>query len=207
MTPDDFRGQFAVSRETLARLEAYVGLLKRWNTRINLVSPATIESVWQRHIADSAQLLDLAPKDTPTWIDLGAGAGLPGLAVAALAAEKAPTLKVTLVESDGRKAAFLDTAAREMGLGVAIEACRIETLAPRGFDVVSARALAPLTKLCELAHRFASGETVFLFPKGARLDSELTLAAADWHIRAERIVSLTDPDATILKILELDPKT
>ena len=207
MTPAEFSREFDVSRETCARLEAYIALLTRWNARINLVAPATIEAAWTRHVADSAQLFELAPARASSWIDLGSGAGLPGLVVAALAAERAPDLHVTLVESDTRKAAFLATAAREMDLDVTVGPHRIEALTPRPYDVVSARALAPLDRLCGLAHRFSGPGTVFLFPKGARLDSELTAAIAGWHIHAERIASRTDPEATVLRILELEPRT
>ena len=206
MTPAEFSRAFDVSRETCARLEAYIALLTRWNARINLVAPATIGAAWTRHVADSAQLFDLAPAPAVSWADLGSGAGFPGLVVAALAAEKSPGLRVTLVESDTRKAAFLVAAAREMGLDVTVEPCRIEALPGRPYDVVSARALAPLDRLCALAHRLSGPGTVFLFPKGARLDSELTAATAGWHIRAERIASRTDPEATVLKILELEPR-
>jgi 16S rRNA (guanine527-N7)-methyltransferase len=199
--------RFNVSRETCERLDAYVALLTHWNRRINLVSPATVKTVWTRHIADSIQLFDLAPPAASSWLDLGAGAGLPGLPIAALAAEKVPGLHVTLVESDSRKVAFLAAAARAMQLDVTIEPHRIEVLAPRPYDIVSARALAPLGRLCALAHRFSGPGTVFLFPKGARLDSELTAAATSWHIRAERIVSRTDPEATVLRILELEPRS
>jgi len=211
VTPHEFAHAYDVSRETLRRLEAYAALLTHWSRRINLIGPATAETIWSRHIADSAQLFDLAPATATSWADLGSGAGLPGLPIAALAAEKAPEINMTLIESDTRKAAFLATAAREMGLAVTIESQRIEALAPRHFDVVSARALAPLDRLCALAHRFSGQSqgrgTVFLFPKGARLDSELTAAAARWHIHAERIASRTDPEATVLKILELEPRS
>jgi 16S rRNA (guanine527-N7)-methyltransferase len=214
LTPAEVCQAFGVSRETFARIEAHISLLTRWNARINLVSKATIDTVWTRHVADSLQLFDLAPRSASTWIDLGAGAGFPGLVVAALAAEKQPGLHVTLVESDARKAAFMASAARAMGLDVSIEQRRIEALPARPHDVVSARALAPLDRLCSLAHRFSARDTgrqagpgtVFLFPKGARLDSELTAATAHWHIRAERIVSRTDPAATVLRILELEPR-
>ncbi len=206
MTPAEFSREFGVSRETCERLEAYIALLRRWNARINLVARGTIDAAWARHVADSAQLFDLAPAAASSWIDLGSGAGLPGLPVAALAAERVPGLHVTLVESDTRKAAFLVTAAAEMGLDVTVEPRRIEALPARPYDVVSARALATLDRLCALAHRFSARGTVFLFPKGARLDSELTAATAGWHIRAERIASRTDPEATVLKILELEPR-
>lgn len=201
-----FTRAFDVSRETSRRLEIYLRLLSTWNARINLVSRDTIDDAWSRHLADSAQLLALAPPDARRWIDLGSGAGLPGLAVAALAAETRPGLNVTLVEADRRKCAFLQTAAREMELNIGIEPTRIEAIPPEPFDVVSARALAPLDRLCGLAYRFKGPGTVFLFPKGVKLDSELTTAASHWHIQAERIASLTASDAAILKIVELEPR-
>lgn len=207
MTPAEFARAFDVSRETCGRLEAYVALLVRWNARINLVSPSTLETVWIRHIADSVQLFDLARPNARRWIDLGSGAGLPGLPIAAIAAERAPNLRVTLVEGDVRKAAFLATASREMGLDVNVESRRIESMAPQAYDVISARALAPLAQLCALAHRFSGPGTIYLFLKGEKLDSELTATVAGWHIQAERIVSRTDPKATVLRILELDPRS
>lgn len=207
MTAAEFAREFDVSRETCARLDAYTVILERWNARINLVARSTLDAVWVRHIRDSAQLLHLAPEGAARWIDLGSGAGLPGLPVAAIAAEKRPGLRVTLVESDTRKAAFLATAARTMGLDVIVDPRRIEDIAPAAFDVVSARALAPLDRLCRLAHRFSGPGTVFLFPKGAGVDSELTAAAANWHIHAERVASRTDPAAAVLRILELEPRS
>lgn len=207
MTAEDFARAFDVSRETIDRLEAYKALLQRWNARINLVAPATLSEVWSRHFADSAQLLALAPDTARSWVDLGSGAGFPGLVIAAMAAEKQPDLSVRLIESDARKAVFLSEAARKMGLTVKVDACRIESVPSEPHDVVSARALAPLSRLCELASRFAGPGTVFLFLKGAALDTELTVAARDWHIRAERVTSMTEPAATILRITELKPRT
>jgi len=206
-SPNEFSRAFGVSRETRERLETYVALLCRWNRHINLVAPGSLHNVWRRHIADSAQLLPLAPPTAASWIDLGSGGGLPALPVAALAAEFAPDLRITLVESDQRKAAFLRTATREMGLEITVLARRIEALAPQPYDVVSARALAPLPKLCSLASMFQGPRTVFLFLKGADCDSELTEASANWHIRTERIASRTHPDAAVLRIVELEPRT
>ena len=207
MTPAAFARAFSVSRETTDRLALYLILLERWNARINLVASGSLEDAWARHLADSAQLFDLAPDTARSWIDLGSGAGLPGLPVAALAAEKAPEMRLTLVEADRRKAAFLATAAREMGLRVTVAAERAEAMPAAPHDVVSARALAPLERLCALAQRFKGEGTVFLFPKGERLDSELTAATARWHIRAERVASRTRAGAAILRILELEPRT
>lgn len=202
-----FAQRFGVSRETCARLERYLVLLSDWNTRINLVGKDTIPDAWSRHLADSVQLLFLASPSARTWIDLGAGAGLPGLPVAIVAAELAPRLDMTLVEADRRKVAFLQTVNADLGLGVAIDPRRIETIPPRTYDVVSARALAPLDRLCALSHRFKHPGTVFLFPKGARLDSELTEAERHWHIRSERLPSRTQSESAILKITELEPRT
>ena len=195
-----------VSRETRHRLERYLGLLLEWNARINLIGRTTIANAWSRHILDSVQLLHLSPPEARTWLDLGSGAGLPGVPVAIAADELRPQVTMTLVESDRRKVAFLQTVARELDLRITIEARRIETVRPRTYDVVSARALAPLDRLCALAHRFKGSSTVFLFPKGAHLDSELTRAQKHWHIRADRIPSATNPDGSILKIVELEPK-
>lgn len=203
MTPETFAQLFDVSRETKQRLEDYVALLGRWNHRINLVARRALNDVWSRHIADSAQLLNLAPPNAATWIDLGSGAGFPGLVVAVMAAERHPGLQVRLVESDRRKAAFLAEVIRQTSISAKVEACRIEGLPAERQDVISARALAPLEQLCSLAQRFVGPHSVLLFPKGARLESELTAAAALWHIRAERIPSRTDPAAAVLVIREL----
>lgn len=207
LAPEDFARCFDVSRETMVRLTAYSELLERWTRRINLVAPATLPDRWRRHFADSAQLLALAPEAARSWIDLGSGAGFPGLVIAALAAEQRPGLRVRLVESDARKAVFLSESARAMGLTVDVQAARIEDVLPAPHDVVSARALAPLDRLCALASRFAGPGTVFLFPKGAQVETELTAAARDWHSRVERIDSLTEAGAAILRISELKPRT
>lgn len=191
--------QFDVSRETSARLDALVAALARWSAAINLVSRATLPDVWHRHIADSAQLFDLAPKSAHSWADLGAGAGFPGLVIAAFAADRRPDLRVTLVESDTRKAAFMAEAARAMGVGVVLRPVRIEALGAERFDVVSARALAPLADLLPMARRLLAPGGTLLLPKGAEADSELaTLPALD-RDAAERLASRTSPDATILR--------
>jgi 16S rRNA (guanine527-N7)-methyltransferase len=200
--PEAFAAAFDVSRETLARLETFADLLTRWTRRINLVSPGSLPELWHRHIADSAQLPGLAPPEAATWLDLGSGGGLPGLVVAALR----PGTAVTLVESDRRKAAFLRNAAFEMGVSVTVLARRIEDLPAGTPDVLSARALAPLPRLLPLAARCAGPETVLLLPKGARAESELTAASADWHTAVEVIPSRTDRDGVILRIRNLRPR-
>lgn len=191
-----FLAQFDVSRETTERLDIYAAELQRWNDKINLVSRTTIADLWQRHFADSAQLLALADGHPGIWADFGSGAGFPGLVIAAMA----PDRSVVLVESDQRKAAFMASTAHKMGLKPRIESQRIESLPPLGADVISARALAALPDLLAFAaiHRADGG--ICLFPKGAQAESELTMAAGHWHIDHEQVQSLTDPSATILKI-------
>ena len=191
-----------VSRETRARLETLANLLAKWSPKINLVAKSTLSQVWTRHIADSAQIYRIAPPEARSWVDLGSGGGFPGLVIGALAAQFNPDLDLTLVESDQRKCAFLATAARDMGIRIAIKPQRIEALTPGPRDIISARALASLPKLLELAEPLAGPGTVALFPKGADAASELTSAARDWHIRHRAHPSATDPNAVILEILE-----
>ena len=192
---------YSVSRETRERLERLAVLLAKWNPRINLVAKGTVPQVWTRHIADSAQIFALAPS-ARTWIDLGSGGGFPGLVIGALAAEKNPGLDLTLVESDARKCAFLSTAAREMEIRIRVVTQRIETLPPKAHDVVSARALASLPDLLEMAAPLVGPGSICLFPKGAGAASELTRAAETWHIRHRAHPSRTDPDAVVLEIQE-----
>lgn len=200
----NFAKTFSVSRETTERLKAYAALLVKWNPKINLVAKSTIPDLWQRHIADSAQLWQLAPTGKRNWLDIGSGAGFPGLVIAAIAAEKAPDLFVTMVESDRRKSVFLQSAAREMGVTVKVITQRIEALEPQIADILSARALSSLPQLLEFAelHRKPSG--ICLFPKGVRVDSELTAASTCWHMSYKTFPSMTDPDAVILRIGEFN---
>jgi 16S rRNA (guanine527-N7)-methyltransferase len=188
--------EVAVSRETRARLEAFRDLLLQWTTRINLVAGRSPAAIDHRHIGDSLQLLPLLPSDG-ALIDLGSGAGFPGL-VLAIAAELHP---VHLVESDRRKAAFLVEASRFLGLAhVTVHAKRIEAVPLAGLAVVTARALAPLTRLLPHAARFLAPEGVAIFPKGRGAEAELTDAGRDWTMQIERFQSRTDPDATILRL-------
>lgn len=188
-----------VSRETRDRLDIYVQTLLHWNKRINLIGRATAEDVWQRHIVDSAQLSQLAP-DACNWVDLGSGAGLPGVIVAVLRAGSGPDLKMTLVESDQRKCAFIADVSRKMGVTVTIRNSRIEAAATPSFDTISARALAPLTKLLAYAAPYRTENAICLFPKGAQAERELTEAAEDWHMAYDCHPSITDKASVILKM-------
>jgi 16S rRNA (guanine527-N7)-methyltransferase len=201
--PADFARAFDVSRGTLDRLESYVRLLEQWQAKINLVAPGTLSDVWHRHFADSAQLVGLAPSGARTWLDLGSGAGFPGLVAAVLLAEGGAG-RVTLCESDTRKAAFLADVKRKLGLAVDIIASRIEidsTHASVGrVDVVSARALAPLQRLVPLAAPFFHEQTVGLFLKGREADKEIVEAAKAWSFDFELKPSMTDREGRVAVI-------
>jgi 16S rRNA (guanine527-N7)-methyltransferase len=197
LTPAEFARATGVSRETRARFEAYLRLLERWQQRINLVGPVTLEDPWRRHFLDSAQLYPLLPVNAPNILDVGSGAGFPGLVLAILGAPN-----VTLVDSDKRKCAFLREAARITGTRVRIEADRIEALAPRlrSVDVVTARALAPLNLLLNRIKLLLKPNLICLFPKGRRTEEELTAVQCPWQFEIERIPSMTDASATILRL-------
>jgi 16S rRNA (guanine527-N7)-methyltransferase len=186
-----------VSRETLACLEIFAATLRRWQKAINLVSPASLDQLWSRHILDSAQVADFLPPPAKTLVDLGSGGGFPGLVLAAMR----PDLAVSLIESDARKAAFLLEAARQMGLANArIILARLEAAEPTRADVVTARALAPLSQLLSWADRHRSDTAICLFHKGKDWRAELTEAMKDWDIPYEPLTSATDRDAVILRI-------
>jgi 16S rRNA (guanine527-N7)-methyltransferase len=189
-----------VSRETLSRLEVHLALLEKWNRRINLVSRGSLPEAVTRHYADSAQLWRLAPTGARVWLDLGAGAGFPGLVVAAIAAEASPTLEVRLVESDLRKAAFLRAAVDAMRVRVTVLDCRIESLPPQDADVVSARALAPLGVLLEYVENHSRSGGIGLFPKGETVHKEIEAAAEGWRFEHQIHPSLTEPRAAIVEV-------
>lgn len=198
MTREAFQQDFPVSRETLEMLDGYYELLKTWNAKINLVGKGTLQDIWQRHFADSAQLFGI-PGKPGRWVDLGSGAGFPGLVIAILAQESGK-YEVTLVESDQRKAAFLRVVVRELGLRVTVLAKRIEDVEPQNAEVVSARALASLSKLLEFAETHLSTEGTALFPKGEKADAEIAEALEQWRFRCEKHPSVTDARSSILSI-------
>ncbi|SDX88726.1 16S rRNA (guanine(527)-N(7))-methyltransferase RsmG [Citreimonas salinaria] len=197
------RADLDVSRETNERLTLFADLLAKWNPRINLVSRSSLSHVWTRHIADSAQLFDLAPANARKWVDLGSGGGFPGLVVAILAAEKSPNMHITLVESDGRKAVFLRTVLRETGVSAAVEAARIEHVVPLCADVVSARALAPLDLLLGHVARHSAVDGIALLPKGISWQKEVDIAKKSWTFSHRVHTSETDPSSVILTVGDL----
>lgn len=196
-----FDQRFPVSRETRDRLACFEALVRKWQPAVNLVARSTLGEIWQRHILDSAQLWPLLPPGTRTLVDLGSGGGFPGLVLAVLGVPE-----VHLVESDQRKAAFLREAARCTGVSVKVHATRIEAVAPLSAEVVTARALAPLTDLLGYARRFLGPTGTALFLKGARLEEELTAAARVWDIRSvETIESITDRSGVVVRLRGICP--
>lgn len=187
-----------VSRETLARLEAYAALLAQWSARINLVGRDTLADPWRRHFLDSAQLRTHVPGTARSLIDLGSGAGFPGLVLAILGVPE-----VELVEADSRKSAFLREAARVTETPVMIRPSRIEAVPPHPVDVVTARALAPLDRLLDMARPFLGPDTLCLFPKGERAAAELTLARARWTMTASLSPSVSDPRGVVLQLRQV----
>ena len=199
-----FLAQANVSRETTARLDSYAALVEKWSRRINLVGPSTIDQIWTRHFADSAQLLDLVAENFDTWADFGSGAGFPGAVIAIIAAENANAGNFVLVESDQRKAAFLRALGREVDLPLTVVARRIEETEPLSADIVSARALAPLSILLGYANRHLAPGGAAMFLKGARHVEELAEARKTWSFRVEIVRSMTDREAAILKIGDIE---
>ena len=189
-----------VSRETLERLEQFSALVLKWTNKINLIAAPSVVDIWNRHIVDSAQVYGLAPNDWKTWADLGSGGGFPGIVIAILDQTRRP---VTLVESDQRKALFLQTARRELDLNVTVLNKRIEDVAESGFDVVTARALAPLGVLLGYAQPLLSAGGIVLFPKGRRFEDELTAAKVDWDFEVDQLPSITSDDSRILRIARI----
>ncbi len=198
----DFANTFSVSHETIERLERYERLLVQWQKAVNLVAPATIPNIWQRHFADSAQLLPLAP-NAKTWVDLGSGGGFPGLAIAIMLANQKECC-VHLVESNSRKCAFLSEVVRQTGARARVHLLRIADAATPGAvpaaDVVTARALAPLDALLELAQPFFGTASAGLFLKGREAGVEIADARKRWTFDIKVHPSISDAQGQILEI-------
>lgn len=190
-------GGVNVSHETMDQLNHYVSLIKKWTKSINLIAPNSVPELWDRHIVDSAQIFNMSPTLWTNWVDLGSGGGLPGLVIAILDPKQRP---LTLIESDQRKCLFLSTVRRELDLNVNVIHTRIESASVNKVNILTARALAPLSELLAHADRFLEPEGTAIFPKGARYQEELDHAAEDWHFDVTAHQSLTNPDARILEI-------
>ena len=196
-----------VSRETVARLDRFAALLLDWHGRMNLIAASTMPTLWTRHIADSLQLLAIAPK-ARKWADLGSGGGFPGLPIACALAEQ-NSAEVHLIESNKKKAAFLREAVRVTGAPAVVHAERVADFAQasRGeLDAVTARALAPLPELLSIAYPLLKRGALGLFPKGQDVEAELTQATKCWTIQASLVPSRTDPKSRVVVIRETKPK-
>jgi 16S rRNA (guanine527-N7)-methyltransferase len=197
----------AVSRETAARLDRFAALLLDWHSRMNLIAASTVPTLWTRHIADSLQLLAIAPQ-ARKWADLGSGGGFPGVPIACALADR-NSAEVHLIESNKKKAAFLREAVRVTGAPAVVHADRVADFARefRGeLDAVTARALAPLPELLSIAYPLLKRGAQGLFPKGQDVDAELTKATKCWSIQASLVPSRTDPKSRVVVIREAKPK-
>ena len=199
VTADDLN----VSRETFMKLERYVSLVKKWTPKINLISKSTVPTIWSRHIQDSLQVYRAGPVAFDRWLDLGSGAGFPGVVVAIMSCENPTEGSVGLVESDQRKSAFLRAALREADAKGTVFPERIESLAPQGADVVSARALSDLRTLLGFAHRHLTTGGIALFPKGATWEKEVSDARNEWSFTCEARKSDTEEGSVVLRIGEI----
>lgn len=201
--PEEFQAQFGVSQETVEHLVTYRRLLAEWSERMNLIGPKELDLFWSRHVLDSAQLLKFAPQ-AKRWVDLGAGAGFPGLVLACLLVDT-PGAAVHLVEATGKKTKFQQAVITELSLPAKAINARIEDFR-RGegpYDVVTARALAPLPRLIAYAKPILDSGAIGLFPKGANLDAELAAASDALNggaYRADVLESLSDPRGRIVRI-------
>jgi 16S rRNA (guanine527-N7)-methyltransferase len=191
-----------VSRETIEQLETYVETIKLANEHQNLLSAATLDHIWERHILDSAQLVRFEPVAGASWLDIGSGAGLPGVVIALLV--EGP---VTLVEPRRLRAAFLEQATDSLGLAgrVSVLCAKIEKITGH-FDVITARAVAPLGRLLSMANHLAHERTIWALPKGRSANMELVEARRSWQCEARSEISRTDPDARILLLSQVKAK-
>jgi 16S rRNA (guanine527-N7)-methyltransferase len=197
----EFKAAVRVSHETCTLLETYVGLLRSWNERRNLVSAASLEEVWHRHVLDSAQLASLIPGIAKSLVDIGSGAGFPGMVLAIMLRDQ---LRVTLFEATGKKCEFLRDVVNRLGLkNVTIRNERVEAAPRERFDVVTARACAPLAQLLGYAQDFVDPDTLCLFLKGQNLVLELTDARKSWRMKVRQHPSMTHPLGVVLEIREL----
>ena len=199
-----FQAATNVSRETIQRLETYAEVLRERQTKLNLVGPGTLDHIWHRHFLDSAQLMAMAPpqdfEEAPTWVDIGTGAGFPGMVLAIMGVGR-----VHLVEANSNKCEFLAEVARATETQVQIHDCRTEDLTadeigPNGPDIVTVRAVAPLPKLLKSIRRLLAPRTTLLVLAGQDVEGPLTIARKSWNMRVEKLRSVTHPTSHILRI-------
>lgn len=203
--PEDARRLTGVSRETLARVQSYLGVLDAWRDRINLIGPGEGRHLWRRHVLDSLQLVGQIPGDATKIVDLGSGAGFPGLLIACAMAERSG-VSVTLVEKSVRKSQFLQAAIAEVGLPAWVTNARIEEAPHERYDLLTARALAPLPKLLGYAHVWLKPSGKALLMKGKDTAAELAEARADWTFEMSDRASLSSSEGRVLEISSISPR-
>lgn len=191
-----------VSRETISDLTKFHDLVLKWSSAINLVSKSSIQALWERHIWDSAQIIGYAGNGE-NWVDIGSGGGFPGVVVAIFAKHEVPERHVTMVESDVRKATFLRTVVRELGLKADVLTARVESCTAFDADVLSARALSDLSGLLPFAEQHLSKSGKALFPKGEMWETELDIARQSWSFAVEAHKSKTNAAAAILEMKDI----
>ena len=187
-----------VSRETIEKLEIYANLLLRWQFKINLISTNSLEQAWHRHFLDSAQIFSILPKKATSAIDVGTGAGFPGLVLSIMGLEN-----VQLVEQNKKKCAFLYEVIRETEATASVHPCKIEKLPIKDYDVVLARAFMALDGLLKVVSPFFGKDTLGIFPKGLKVNQELTAASKNWKMKTAIKQSITSPDGKIVLVKDL----
>ena len=200
----DFARDLGVARETVSRLSTYVEILTIRNQQLNLVSESTMQQVWRRHILDSAQLVEQIPASAKTLVDLGSGAGFPGMVLAIMLSER-PGLKVHLIESTQKKCRFLEEVGEATHAPIQVHWTRVEAVKNLRADVITARAVAPLEKLLKLAYPYFRPSSTGLFLKGKSLSHELTLASKSWKLDSTPVPSRSDPSGIVLRVTGLSP--
>lgn len=203
----DILEKYNVSRETITKLKAYESMVKEWNNKFNLVSKSSVECLWNRHIVDSAQLIQFIKPTDKILYDFGSGAGFPAIVIAIISEQLFPCLKINLVESIGKKILFLNAVKKEFNLeNVTIWHERIENLKISEVDIISSRALASLPKLLEYSKPFCTEKTKLIFPKGENYKEEIEQAKEKWSFEYDVIQSITDVSGHILNISKIRRK-
>ncbi|MBH67203.1 MAG: 16S rRNA (guanine(527)-N(7))-methyltransferase RsmG [Rhodospirillaceae bacterium] len=193
-----FNENISVSRETLSKLDIYEQLLKKWQPKINLISTKTVDKIWERHFFDSAQIFRLLPRGTKSILDIGTGAGFPGLVLSIMGMPG-----VNLVEPDKKKCYFLAEVLRSTATSATLHPCRIENVPKAKYDVVTARALAPLDRLIPMVRPYFGPETIGVFPKGHKVKQELTATKKNWKMDIALIQSISDSRGKIVVIKDI----
>ena len=200
---DILLNKICVSRETCDLLRVYYDMLISWNRKINLVSRKSINTSWNRHFLDSAQLWLYLPKKANKWLDFGSGAGFPGLVIAFISKELKPDLKIVLVEKNKKKSLFLSEVVNKTGLNVEILSNNVETIKPQRADVITSRAFGKLDHLLKISYKHQNKDTTALFPKGISFTEEIIISKKNWSYELEKIKNIIDKNSFILKIRKL----